>query len=447
MKEIDKIDLNIGKAYLSEWNEGMAIRELIANAMDETIDGEIEIKEIASGKWSITNRGSEIKPNNFMINEGVKSKEKGKIGKFGIGLKDAIGVLMIRGIGIQIITSEFVYVAKYKKKNRCISDECLFMCIYNEKRAWIGTQVVLNNCPGKFIEEAKLNFIVYRDKYKVVDTTEYGDVIFEEQKDKNGTIYLNGIKIAHENTFLYSYNIKIEEDILKKGISRERSNLSREIYKDSLKRIINNIKSEEVLGKYYESLIKTRDGSLKGELVYSYTQFRAMQYIINNKINAIIFPAQRSGKINNLYNKVCLERGIKVIILLNSYYTRLAEFPELANENIIADNYKVSYTEIDMNNLDENKKRYLQFIEELIKEKISSNIISEIVLIKENEYLYNKEERKIIIPIEALEYLKECFIKIINIISDSVINGEKIKDEILSKYIEVGIKEMLDNSK
>jgi len=44
MRQIEKIDLNIGQAYLSEWSESMAIRELIANAIDETNDGKIEIK-------------------------------------------------------------------------------------------------------------------------------------------------------------------------------------------------------------------------------------------------------------------------------------------------------------------------------------------------------------------------------------------------------------------
>lgn len=37
MRQIEKIDLNIGQAYLSEWNESMAIRELIANFGDTEV--------------------------------------------------------------------------------------------------------------------------------------------------------------------------------------------------------------------------------------------------------------------------------------------------------------------------------------------------------------------------------------------------------------------------
>ncbi|WP_271813648.1 hypothetical protein [Clostridium beijerinckii] len=99
--------------------------------------------------------------------------------------------------------------------------------------------------------------------------------------------------------------------------------LSREIYKDSLKRIIKYIKSEEILIRYYTSFVKTRDGSLKGELVYIDSQLKVIEYIINHNIKAVLFPAEKEGKLTTLYKELYSIKGIITIRLLNSYYRRL----------------------------------------------------------------------------------------------------------------------------
>lgn len=438
MRKIENIDLNIGQAYLSEWTVDMAIRELIANAIDESENGIIDIEKISEGVWKITNKGSEIKPANFLIKEGEKNKEKGKIGKFGIGLKDAIGVLMSRGILVRIFTSEYQYIAEYRKKSKIIDDKCLFINIYNNTREWLGTEVILENCKDHYIEDAKSHFLIYRDK-KMIEKTKYGDVLLENDENKNGTIYFNGIKIAYEKTFFYSYNIKIEENKLKEGISRERCDLSREIYKDSLKQIIKCIKSEEILSRYYTSFVKTRDGSLKGELVYTDTQLKVIEYIIKHNIKAVLFPAEREGRLITLYKELYSRKGIITIKLLNSYYSRLQKEMALIENNILADNYKAEYTEIKIDDLSELEKSYFKLICDIVKGNTPSNIISNFVLVKENMYAYIHEEGKIIIPIEALGYIKNACLKIFNVIEESVPHGKNIKDEVVGKYIDIEI--------
>jgi hypothetical protein len=438
MRKIENIDLNIGQAYLSEWTIDMAIRELIANAIDEAEHGIIDIGKISEGVWKITNKGSEIKPANFLIKEGEKNKEKGKIGKFGIGLKDAIGVLMSRGILVKIFTSEYQYIAEYRKKSKIIDDKCLFINIYNNTRELLGTEVILENCKDHYIEDAKSHFLIYRDK-KMIEKTKYGDVLLENDENKNGTIYFNGIKIAYEKTFFYSYNIKIEENKLKEGISRERCDLSREIYKDSLKQIIKCIKSEEISSRYYTSFVKTRDGSLKGELVYTDTQLKVIEYIIKHNIKAVLFPAEREGRLITLYKELYSRKGIITIKLLNSYYSRLQKEMALIENNILADNYKAEYTEIKIDDLSELEKSYFKLICDIVKGNTPSNIISNFVLVKENMYAYIHEEGKIIIPIEALGYIKNACLKIFNVIEESVPYGKNIKDEVVGKYIDIEI--------
>ena len=436
MMQVGEVDLNIGQSYLSEWTEGMAIRELIANAIDETSDGKIDIKKVDENKWSIINKGKEIQPDNFVIKEGGKSNSKGKIGKFGIGLKDAIAVLSIRGVNIRIITSDYEYKPIFKRKSRLINEYSLFIRMYKNKRLWKGTEIILENCLDSYIENAKSYFLNYIGNYKVVDKTEYGEILLEENKYKNGTIYLNGIKIAYENTFLYSYNIKIEDDTLKKGISRERVNLGRDIYKESVKRIIKSAKSDDVLYKYYEKMIKSSDGTLRGELVYTVTQLRVIEYIIKHRINAVIFPTERSGRIGNLYNELSFNGRVKIIVLSNGYYKRLKDYEELIDSNIIADYYKSAFKEITFNDLDLRKKNSFKSIQKFVEENISHNLVSSISIVDDDMFMYNNKERKVIIPEKYLNCVKECCLNIINVIMDYGSLGNELKDEIIKKYID-----------
>lgn len=438
MRKIESIDLNIGQPYLSDWSEGMAIREFIANALDGASNSDTSIEKICEGKWTIINKESEIKPENFIIKEGEKTKNSSKIGKFGIGLKDAIGVLMSRGISVEIYTSEYRYVAKYKDKSKLINDKCFFMDIYKNDRDWIGTEIVLNQCKDIFIMNAKSYFLIYRKKPTIVSQTAYGDILSEDNKD-NGTIYLNGIKIGHENTFTYSYNIKFQDENLKRGISRERDNLSREVYKESIKKIIEDSKDEEVFVEFYERFIKTNDGSLRGELVYIEAQVKAIKYAIKRNIKLVIFPTTCRGKLKNLLIQLDCRTGIMTIKILNKYYERLNKVLELIDVNIIADHYQQEYTELRVEELTQDKKDGFNMIYNFVKDNIPRNVISKVILVKENIYCYIQEETKMIIPINALSYIRDGCLRILSTIEESTNNGSNIKEELVKKYIDIEI--------
>jgi hypothetical protein len=99
-------DLNIEKV-LEGWEICHAIRELIANALDEqmltqTTDG--QIYRDPDGVWHIRDFGRGLKYEHLTQNE---SKEKLNnpskvIGKFGVGLKDALATLNRRGVEVCI---------------------------------------------------------------------------------------------------------------------------------------------------------------------------------------------------------------------------------------------------------------------------------------------------------------------------------------------------------
>ena len=90
-------DLNIEKV-LEGWTVSHAVRELIANALDEqavTKSGSVEITRLRSGTWAIRDYGRGLQHSHLTQNESdeKRKRERDVIGRFGVGLKDALAVL------------------------------------------------------------------------------------------------------------------------------------------------------------------------------------------------------------------------------------------------------------------------------------------------------------------------------------------------------------------
>ena len=101
MKEFD---LNIGK-ILEDWEIYHAIREIIANALDEQIltgTQAIQITKLGN-TWCIRDFGRGLNYHHLMQNENPEKTSNDKvIGRFGVGLKDALATLFRHDIRIEI---------------------------------------------------------------------------------------------------------------------------------------------------------------------------------------------------------------------------------------------------------------------------------------------------------------------------------------------------------
>ncbi len=92
-----RFDLNIEK-ILEGWETCHAVREIIANALDEQVltgTKDVEISKDRKGVWHIRDFGRGLKYEHLTQNENQeKLKNPTKvIGKFGVGLKDALATL------------------------------------------------------------------------------------------------------------------------------------------------------------------------------------------------------------------------------------------------------------------------------------------------------------------------------------------------------------------
>lgn len=218
MPRNNTIDLNIGTQCLENWENHHAIRELIANALDEHIISKIT-QPIAinhsRNKCEIIDYGSGITKSSFIIqsNSNKLSNEK-LIGQFGFGMKDAIAVLCKNDIDVTIYTRDFIFTPSYTQRANT-SDITLHITFINNNDYdddEYGTKIVLNNIKKTDIEKAKDYFI---DFTTIKFDNIYSNTIMKFN-DKSQYIFVNKFRVCKtkKNTY-FSYNIKKTKDVMK----------------------------------------------------------------------------------------------------------------------------------------------------------------------------------------------------------------------------------------
>ena len=70
---------------------------------------------------------------------------------------------------------------------------------------------------------------------KVLEKTQFGEVL--SKNSQSSRIYINGVRIAEEENFLFSYNITSLTAAVKKALNRERTNVGRVAYAERVKSI------------------------------------------------------------------------------------------------------------------------------------------------------------------------------------------------------------------
>src|SRR2546421_922343 len=104
-RKVSLFDLNVEK-ILDHWGVPEAVREVIANALDEQAlskSAEPQIVKRRDG-WHITDSGRGLHYQHLTQNENPEKRRRSDlvVGKFGIGLKDALATFHRRGVEVRI---------------------------------------------------------------------------------------------------------------------------------------------------------------------------------------------------------------------------------------------------------------------------------------------------------------------------------------------------------
>jgi hypothetical protein len=265
-----KFDLNIDR-MLENWDGFHAIREIIANALDEQIlssTQEIAIARDSEGQWRVRDFGRGLRHEHFTMNENQeKLDHPGLIGKFGVGLKDALATFDRLGIETRI-RSKYCDVSFDRSEKHDFSDVItLHACISNPSDpAFVGTEFILKGCSDEDIEKAKRLFLRFSGE-ETLERTQYGVVL--RKAGSVSYIYINGIRVAEEENFLFSYNITSLTAAIKKALNRERTNVGRSAYSDRVKSILLASSSESIAEVLVNDLSNFGNGTLHDEMKWT----------------------------------------------------------------------------------------------------------------------------------------------------------------------------------
>jgi len=376
---VKAFDLNT-YTTLEHWNISHALRELIANALDETSlieDENLPILTLSeNGDLLISDRGRGLQIKHFIQNEDdEKTKNNNMIGKFGIGLKDAISVLH-RYKKVIFIESKYLYIDTIELKSKHEFDvKSLHVLIDNSKNIdFIGTTIKISNISQEEFNITKDHFIIYSER-NLIHKTKHGEIYDKLSIDEPSVIYINGIKVNIEINWLYHYNITSITKEIRDKLNRDRNTLSKSVYADKVCLILkhsfydnpsvkikllkefdklkNNERHCDEIG--YKEIKKLNESTLLGTITNHIIQenpniiFATSQDIDHNRQSSTL--AQINGKeVINI--PLYLKEEIKET---NKEFPTLDRFLIQRQEQIKQDKKYISY-----NDLADNEKNLLQ---------------------------------------------------------------------------------------
>ncbi len=290
---MNKFDLNIEK-ILENWDMHHAIREIIANALDEQILTKTKDVEIFKNKksWIIRDFGRGIKYTHLTQNENKEKLSNTRvIGKFGIGLKDSLATFDRRG-ALVTAKSKHVMISVEKSPKQGFGDISTLHAIINDPTDtnFVGTEFELRGVSDKDIKEAKNLFLKFSGD-EIIETTKKGQVI--KRSGASGNIYINGVKVAEEENFLFSYNITMLSSSIRKALNRERSNVGRSAYTDSIKKILLSSATKEVAEILAKDLTNISEGTEHDELSWIDVQEHSVKIL--NQLGKYLFITSFEG--------------------------------------------------------------------------------------------------------------------------------------------------------
>jgi len=262
-------DLNIEK-ILEGWELCHATREVIANALDEQIlsqTRDVEVERVTKNTWRIRDYGRGIRYEHLTQNENQEklSNSSKVIGRFGVGLKDALATFSRHGVAVTL-RSRFGVITLQQSAKHGFEDVITLHAAISPAvdQRFEGTEVVLVGIADAEVLTAKDFFLIFSGESQL-EETQYGQIL-ERKKDHRSRIYVNGIVVAEEENFVFSYNITSLTAAMRRALNRERTNVGRTAYSDRVKAMLLAASSEPVANALAAELEKVQLGTNADEV-------------------------------------------------------------------------------------------------------------------------------------------------------------------------------------
>lgn len=284
-----KFDLNM-EEVLEAWGVADATREVIANALDEqalTDTAEVEIHEDEEGRWHIRDYGRGLRHEHLTQNEDEEKLNNPDevIGKFGVGLKDALATFHRNEVDVTIHSSHETITVEKAPKADFEDIETLHGLVYPPEKEIQGTDVVLDGITDEQIEQAKRNFLRFTDD-ELLEETKFGEV-YASPASEDSRIYVTGLKVATEENFLFSYNIKRTTKQVRDALNRERSHVGRTAYSSRVKDILRECETTNVAQRLVDDFENFTEGTTHDEVNWKPIRLHAVKLL--NERDDVVF--------------------------------------------------------------------------------------------------------------------------------------------------------------
>lgn len=331
-----EFDLNMEEELLEAWDASDGIREIIANALDEAAlsdTAEPEIFEDEEGRWHIRDYGRGLTHQDLTQGEDEEKLNNPDkvIGKFGVGLKDALAVLYRQDVEVTVHSPYISFTVEQASKAGFDDVETLHAVIRKTEYPDLdGTEVILEGCTERDIERAKQNFLTYTDA-SLLEQTRFGEV-YEPSEDGPASIYVTGLKVATEENFLFSYNITNTTKKIRDALNRERSNVGRTAYTTRVKKILQACESGEVAEHLVDDLERIQEGTNHDELSWKPVQVHAAR-VLNARSEAMFVSAEEQGQRKDLIERARGE-GKRIVTVPDSTRRELSSTSDIEGGEI-----------------------------------------------------------------------------------------------------------------
>jgi hypothetical protein len=327
-------DLNI-EEVLEHWPVAHAVREIIANALDEHVlsdTAEPAIEKVGPGRWEIRDGGRGLRYEHLTQKENAeKLAHPAVIGQFGIGLKDALAVFDRRGVRVTIRSAHGdITTARLPKAGFAdvVTLHGLVSPPSDPGRA--GTTVELDGVTDDDVRAAMSFFRRYSDDV-ALEATRFGTVLARRDDTATGRIYVKGLLVAEEPSFLFSYDITDLNAPLRRALNRERANVGRGAYSERVKDILRACTSAEVAGPLTADLARFASGGMHDELGWKDVAVHACRVLQTNERVVFVTPRQ-TGHASVAYAR---DDGYRVVIVPDDIAKSLAGLTDLAGRPMV----------------------------------------------------------------------------------------------------------------
>jgi hypothetical protein len=187
-----------------------------------------------------------------------------------------------------------------------------------------GTEFILTGLSDEEVQTAKHFFLRYSDE-RELEHTRYGSVL--ERRPGTARIYVNGLRVAEEPNFLFSYNITSLTMSLRAALNRERSNVGRQAYSDRVKALLLASTGPAVAAPLAEDLAAHVTGRSHDETAWIDVGLHACRIL--NTHQAVVFVTAEQMHFSSGMIANARDDGYRVIVVPDTISQRLPRLSDL----------------------------------------------------------------------------------------------------------------------